>query len=143
MSSKLVLVLNCGSSSLKFAVIDATSGDEKLSGIAQNVYTSMTPESSGNWMDKGRRIWGAGAAHQEAHDFIVQTILPNKPELVAELGAIGHRVVHGGEKFTQSVVIDEDVDIKVLKIAALAPLHRGSGTFGWDQRCGACIPVIT
>ena len=51
MSSKLVLVLNCGSSSLKFAVIDATSGDENSQALP-NVYTSMTPESSGNWMEQ-------------------------------------------------------------------------------------------
>ncbi|MGQ7191984.1 hypothetical protein ACUODJ_62660, partial [Escherichia sp. HC-CC] len=43
---------------------------------------------------------GAGAAHSEALNFIVNTILAQKPELSAQLTAIGHRIVHGGEKYT-------------------------------------------
>jgi Acetate kinase len=130
MSSKLVLVLNCGSSSLKFAVIDATSGDEKLSGIAECLHLD---DARIKWkLDgaKGSADLGVGAAHQEALDFIVQTILPNKPELAAELIAIGHRVVHGGEKFTQSVVIDDAVVKGIEDCSTLAPLHNPAHLVG-------------
>lgn len=130
MSSKLVLVLNCGSSSLKFAVIDATTGDEKLSGIAECLHLD---DARIKWkLDgaKGSADLGVGAAHQEALDFIVQTILPNKPELAAELIAIGHRVVHGGEKFTQSVVIDDAVVKGIEDCSTLAPLHNPAHLVG-------------
>ena len=97
MSSKLVLVLNCGSSSLKFAIIDALNGDEYLSGLAECFHL---PEARIKWKMDGSKqeaALGAGAAHSEALNFIVNTILAQKPELSAQLTAIGHRIVHGGE----------------------------------------------
>lgn len=121
MSSKLVLVLNCGSSSLKFAIIDAVNGEEYLSGLAECFHL---PEARIKWKMDGNKqeaALGAGAAHSEALNFIVNTILAQKPELSAQLTAIGHRIVHGGEKYTSSVVIDESV-IQGIKDAA--SLHR-------------------
>ena len=109
MSSKLVLVLNCGSSSLKFAIIDAVNGEEYLSGLAECFHL---PEARIKWKMDGNKqeaALGAGAAHSEALNFIVNTILAQKPELSAQLTAIGHRIVHGGEKYTSSVVIDDSV----------------------------------
>ena len=79
MSSKLVLVLNCGSSSLKFAVIDAIDGDEKLSGLAECLHLD---DARIKWKldgNKGCAELGKGAAHEEALNFIVHQILPNKP----------------------------------------------------------------
>ena len=88
MSSKLVLVLNCGSSSLKFAIIDALNGDEYLSGLAECFHL---PEARIKWKMDGSKqeaALGAGAAHSEALNFIVNTILAQKPELSAQLTAI-------------------------------------------------------
>ena len=58
---------------------------------------------------KHEAVLGAGAAHSEALNFIVNTILAEKPELSQQIAAIGHRIVHGGEKFTKSVVITDEV----------------------------------
>ena len=130
MSSKLVLVLNCGSSSLKFAIIDATNGEEHLSGLAECFHL---PEARIKWkLDGGKQeaALGAGAAHSEALNFIVNTILAQKPELSAQLTAIGHRIVHGGEKFTQSVVIDDDVVKGIEDCSTLAPLHNPAHLVG-------------
>ena len=130
MSSKLVLVLNCGSSSLKFAVIDATSGDEKLSGLAECLHLD---DARIKWKlngEKGSADLGTGAAHQEALDFIVHTILAKQPELAESLVAIGHRVVHGGEQFTQSVVITDEVIKGIEECATLAPLHNPAHLVG-------------
>lgn len=130
MSSKLVLVLNCGSSSLKFAVIDAASGDEKLSGLAECLHLD---DARIKWKlngEKGSADLGTGAAHQEALDFIVHTILAQQPDLAESLVAIGHRVVHGGEKFTQSVVITDDVIKGIEECATLAPLHNPAHLVG-------------
>lgn len=130
MSSKLVLVLNCGSSSLKFAIIDAVNGDEYLSGLAECFHL---PEARIKWKMDGSKqeaALGAGAAHSEALNFIVNTILAQKPELSAQLTAIGHRIVHGGEKYTSSVVIDESVIQGIKDSASFAPLHNPAHLIG-------------
>lgn len=128
--SKLVLVLNCGSSSLKFAVIDATSGDEYLSGLAEcfNLEDARIKwKLDGN---KGEAALGAGAAHTEALDYIVNTILASKPELAEQLVAIGHRIVHGGEKYTKSMLATDEVIAGIEECAALAPLHNPAHLIG-------------
>ncbi len=71
MSSKLVLVLNCGSSSLKFAIIDATNGEEHISGLAECFHL---PEARIKWkVDGGKQeaALGAGAAHSEALNLLL------------------------------------------------------------------------
>jgi acetate kinase len=127
--SKLVLVLNCGSSSLKFAIVDAVNGDEHLTGLAECLHL---PEARIKWKLDGKHEaqLGEGAAHDEALQFIVETILASKPELAEQLKAIGHRVVHGGEKFTQSVLIDDDVVQGIEDCATLAPLHNPAAITG-------------
>ncbi len=127
--SKLVLVLNCGSSSLKFAVVDAQSGEQHLSGLAECL---PLPEARIKWKLDGKHEaqLGEGAAHDEALSFIVETILASKPELAAQLKAIGHRVVHGGEQFTQSALIDDAVLKGIEDCAALAPLHNPAHIIG-------------
>ncbi|MBD1557989.1 acetate kinase [Vibrio sp. S9_S30] len=127
--SKLVLVLNCGSSSLKFAIVDAANGDEHLTGLAECLHL---PEARIKWKLDGKHEaqLGNGAAHDEALSFIVETILASKPELADQLQAIGHRVVHGGEQFTQSALIDETVLKGIEDCAALAPLHNPAAIIG-------------
>lgn len=130
MSNKLVLVLNCGSSSLKFAVINAIDGNEKLSGLAECLHLE---DARIKWKwdgNKGSADLGKGAAHKEALSYIVNTLLPQQPELVAELVAIGHRVVHGGEKFTQSVIINDEVLAGIKECISLAPLHNPAHVVG-------------
>ncbi len=133
MSSKLVLVLNCGSSSLKFAIIDPANGDEYLSGLAECFHL---PEARIKWKLEGAKqeaALGAGAAHSEALNFMVKTILAQKPELSAQIVAIGHRIVHGGEKLTQSVVIDESVIQGIKDASSFAPLHNPAHLIGIDE----------
>lgn len=130
MSSKLVLVLNCGSSSLKFAIIDAASGEEFLSGLAECFHL---PEARIKWKIDGAKHQadlGAGAAHREALNFIVSTILAQKPALSAQLTAIGHRIVHGGEKFTTSAIINDDVLQGIKDSVPFAPLHNPAHLIG-------------
>ena len=133
MSSKLVLVLNCGSSSLKFAIIDAVNGEEHISGLAECFHL---PEARIKWkMDGGKEeaALGAGAAHSEALKFIVNNILSQKPELSAELVAIGHRIVHGGEKLTKSMLINDAVIEGIKESIPFAPLHNPAHLIGIDE----------
>ncbi|OIN10431.1 acetate kinase [Oceanisphaera psychrotolerans] len=144
MTSKLVLVLNCGSSSLKFAILNAESGEEKLSGLAECFYL---PDARIKWKldgHKGSAELGAGAAHQQALDFIEQQLLAPHPELVNNLVAIGHRVVHGGEQFTQSVLIDDAVIKGIEDCASLAPLHNPAHLIGIAsaRRSFATLPQV-
>jgi len=130
MSSKLVLVLNCGSSSLKFAIIDAVNGEEHISGLAECFHL---PEARIKWKLDGAKhesALGAGAAHSEALTYIVNTILAEKPELSAQLVAIGHRIVHGGDKFTKSALINADVLQGIKDSIPFAPLHNPAHLIG-------------
>lgn len=130
MSSNLVLVLNCGSSSLKFAIIDPTNGDEYISGLAE---CFNLPDARIKWKLDGKKAeasLGAGAAHSQALQFIVNDIFSTKPELLANITAIGHRIVHGGEKYNQSVVIDSTVLKGIEEAAAFAPLHNPAHLIG-------------
>lgn len=131
--SKLVLVLNCGSSSLKFAIINAVNGEEHLSGLAE---CFNLPEARIKWKMDGAKheaALGAGAAHSEALNFIVNTILAQKPELSASLTAIGHRIVHGGEKFTHSAVINDEVLQGIKDAIPFAPLHNPAHLIGIEE----------
>ncbi|NGN98775.1 acetate kinase [Grimontia kaedaensis] len=138
--SKLVLVLNCGSSSLKFAIIDAQSGDEHLSGLAECLHL---PEARIKWKLDGKHEaqLGEGAAHKEALSFIVETILASKPELAENLGAIGHRVVHGGEQFTKSALICDSVLKGIEDAASFAPLHNPAHLVGIEA-AKAAFPTL-
>ncbi len=130
MSNKLVLVLNCGSSSLKFALLDANSGDEHISGLAE---CFNLEDARIKWKLDGQKqetSLGAFSAHREAIEFLVSKILSQTPALLENLVAVGHRVVHGGEKFTKSVLIDEKVIEGIQDCAALAPLHNPANLIG-------------
>ena len=129
-SSNNALVLNCGSSSLKFAIINPENGDEFLSGLAECFHL---PDARIKWKldgEKKEASLGAGAAHSEAIRFIVNSIFPQKPELLDSIKSIGHRIVHGGEKYTQSVVIDDSVLKGIEEAAAFAPLHNPAHLIG-------------
>ena len=124
MPNKLVLVLNCGSSSLKFAIIDTRDGTECLSGLAECFHL---PEARITWKIAGTKQHArliAGTAHREALHFIINTILAQKPDLASQLIAIGHRIVHGGEQFTQSAIINDDVLQGIKNAIPFAPLHN-------------------
>ncbi|PLK58570.1 acetate kinase [Candidatus Palibaumannia cicadellinicola] len=130
MSSKLVLVLNCGSSSLKFAIIDAVNGEKHLSGLAEYFYLS---KAQIKWNINGITQYAAlstNSAHSEALNFIIKNILTQKPEISAQLTAIGHRIVHGRNHFTQSVIINDEVIKEIEYSIPFAPLHNPAHLIG-------------
>jgi len=130
MSNNLVLVLNCGSSSLKFAILDPATGAEYLSGLAE---CFSLPEARIKWKYAGAKqesSLGAGAAHSEALGFIVNRILVDAPELSEKIRAIGHRIVHGGEHLTQSVVITDKIITAIEQATCFAPLHNPAHLIG-------------
>lgn len=117
---KEVIVLNCGSSSVKFAIIDAQNGEAGLSGIAESLGNKNARLSYTLEGHKEKVALSENASHSEALNAI-QTIISRtgvKPI------AIGHRVVHGGEKFTQAALVDDSVLKAIEDYASMAPLHN-------------------
>ena len=127
-----VLVLNCGSSSLKFAVMNPHNGDVAMSGIGESLGQE---EPVVSWKIHGERrsqTLPEGIGHTEVIRFLVESILSGQPELRDHLIAVGHRVVHGGEKFSHSVLIDDAVIHAIQECVALAPLHNPAHLAGID-----------
>lgn len=127
MSKNLVLILNCGSSSLKFAILNPATGEEILSGLAEAFFL---PDARIKWKlngEKGNADLGAGSAHNQALDFIVNKILPQ--DLKSQIGAIGHRVVHGG-RLTKSALVDDAVIQEIDDSIKFAPLHNPAAITG-------------
>ena len=124
-----ILVLNCGSSSVKFAVVDPTDGSRPLEGIAERI--GGTEPGRIKWHGaegEGERPLGAGG-HEVALRAITD-LVEARPALHAALAGVGHRVVHGGERFTASVRIDAQVVQAVTDVAHLAPLHNPANLQG-------------
>ncbi|WP_105104165.1 acetate kinase [Microbulbifer pacificus] len=129
-NSSRVLVLNCGSSSLKFAVIDPLSGTLELTGIGEALEQN---EPTVSWKIGGEKKTSplpANSGHREVIHFLVNNILRECPNLRDHLVAIGHRVVHGGEKFSHSVLVDDAVIHTIRECVALAPLHNPAALQG-------------
>ena len=127
-SSPSVLVLNCGSSSFKFALLDSQTGDEQLSGLAERLgdkEASITIKRNGN---KNRLPLNKNNEHLGAINVLVENL--KELNLAESVVAIGHRVVHGGETFTSSVLIDNDTISSIEAVSSLAPLHNPANITG-------------
>lgn len=126
----LILIINSGSSSIKFAIMEPKSGETYLSGLAEALGLE---EAKIKWKLDGQKdeaSLGAGADHAAALKYLVENILSKKPELLEALVGIGHRVVHGGESLTESVVINDSVIEEIRKAADFAPLHNPAALLG-------------
>jgi acetate kinase len=115
-----VLVLNAGSSSLKFAVIDPRSVDRPLTGIAERLGTAQASIEADLGGDI--RLDLDGDDHAAAVHAIVAAVNQLRGE--SRPRAVGHRVVHGGVAFDESVVIDDEVRGAIEETTSLAPLHN-------------------
>ncbi len=117
-----ILVINCGSSSLKFAVLSNSGKNTLVEGIADRL---GSPESSVTFKHEGNKneISLADGSHNNAVTEIKKW-LDKHPKIESSIVGIGHRVVHGGETFTESVLIDQNVIDGIRECAQFAPLHN-------------------
>ncbi|WP_257253474.1 MULTISPECIES: acetate kinase [unclassified Endozoicomonas] len=127
MSKDSILVINCGSSSLKFAVINPTTEEEKINGIAERLDSS---EAVLRWKING--VKGSQALGLAAHEAALEALigLLREEGLIEGISAIGHRVVHGGEKFSQSCLVTDEVLQAIEDGIKLAPLHSPANLAG-------------
>ncbi|MEQ6290395.1 acetate kinase [Vogesella sp. GCM10023246] len=121
------LVINCGSSSLKFALINPAGQLTTLTGLAEKL---GLPDACISFKQDGRKVMLSLA--QGNHSGAMRAILSylNERELTSSVTAIGHRVVHGGETFKHSTLIDAGVIAAIEDCARLAPLHNPAHLLG-------------
>ena len=129
MSNSFVLVINSGSSSLKFALIDSNTGDAVLNGLGE---CFGLPEAAVSWKYEGQKSEEAITAEGDHHELAINRIvtLIDSLGLTSQIVAVGHRIVHGGEKFTSTVRIDDAVLNEIRNLSDLAPLHNPAGAKG-------------
>ncbi|MDR9827052.1 acetate/propionate family kinase [Vibrio sp. FNV 38] len=129
MSKSFVLVINSGSSSLKFAVIDAATGEDVLTGLGECFGLS---DSRMSWKFNGEKTEIAIEGDDSHHKIAIGKLVGLTEQLgfSADIVAVGHRIVHGGEKFTKTVRITEEVTAEIEALSDLAPLHNPAGAIG-------------
>ena len=135
-----ILVLNCGSSSLKYQLINMETEEVLASGKYERIGEDeafITHKVNGQKIE----IKHPAKTHEEAVDFTLKQLINPEYKVIDsldEISAIGHRLVHGGEKINKSVIITDEV-VEVLKECIdLAPLHNPAGIIGIE----ACKKVM-
>ena len=136
-----VLVINCGSSSLKFQLINSESEKVLAKGLCERIGIDgrLTYQPEGG--DKAVSDL-AMPTHTEAIQFVIDALTDAETGVVkslSEIGAVGHRVVHGGEKFASSVVITDEVKATIEECNDLAPLHNPANLIGINA-CEKLMP---
>ena len=136
-----VLVINCGSSSLKFQLINSESEEVLAKGLCERIGIdgSLTYQPAGGEKVKSDK---AMPTHTEAIQFVIDALTDPETGVVKsldEIGAVGHRVVHGGEKFASSVVITDEVKKAIEECNDLAPLHNPANLIGINA-CQELMP---
>lgn len=130
---KTALVINCGSSSVKFAILNPEDGYIFLNGIAEAL---GLPEARISWKfnggEKTETILGAGADHKKALEFLVKNVLEKDQSLLDSIVACGHRIVQGGDIYSQPTLINDEVEENIKKVIPFAPLHNPAHLLGID-----------
>jgi acetate kinase len=151
-----VLVLNCGSSTVKFQIIEtdqdkiAADADRRLaSGIIERIGTQALITFQATGKAKFRHAEGV-RDHRQAIDMVLRWVISNDSQIehissLSDIHAVGHRVVHGGERFRRSVRIDDEVLEGIEDCIDLAPLHNPAnlkGIRGTHDILGPGVPQV-
>ena len=138
-----VLVINCGSSSLKYQLINSDTEDVLAKGLCERIGIDgrLVYQKAGS--DK-EITEAAMPTHKEAIQLVLEALTNEKTGAIkslAEVNAIGHRVVHGGEKFASSAVITDEMIKAVEECNDLAPLHNPANLIG-IRVCAELMPGV-
>ena len=141
-----ILVLNCGSSSLKFQLINMDNNERMAKGNFERI-GGMKTTLHLNINGKKEDLLHIARDYDEAIEFVLEVLQKTEYGLIKsldEIGAVGHRIVHGGEMFSSSVVINDEVVSEIEKCIALAPLHNPAGVAGIKaaQKVLPNIPMV-
>ena len=138
-----VLVINCGSSSLKYQLIDSETEVALAVGLCERIGIDGRLNHTPNG---GEKVVTEQAMpdHEVAIRMVLDALTNENYGVIKnldEIDAIGHRLVHGGEKFTKSVIIDDEVIAGVEECSPLAPLHNPANLIG-VRACQAIMPGV-
>ena len=138
MASRNILVINCGSSSIKFALVNEDSEQFLIQGLAERLGSS---DAVLNWQigDEKHVAQLQGADHKEAFARLLPLV---QKASHGKLNGIGHRVVHGGAHFTQASALNREVIDVIRRAGVLAPLHNPAGLIGIEAAM-ALYPDLT
>lgn len=135
-----ILVVNAGSSSLKFQLIDVEAHEVLAKGLCEKI-----------GLDEGIFTYGIDEKvtsnpvmkdHSEALSLVLDSLVNGKGAPIKsldEIGAVGHRIVHGGKYYGKSAIIDDELKARVEELKSLAPLHNGAGLIGIEA-CEKLMP---
>ena len=139
-----ILVLNCGSSSLKFQVIDAETEKRLAKGLCERIGIAGSRVIYTKTGEDKKKMEVSMPNHKEAILQMLKVLQDEKTGVISELseiGAVGHRIVHGGEKFSKATLITSEVKATIRECSALAPLHNPANLIGVEA-CQALMPDI-
>ncbi len=142
-SPEKILVINCGSSSLKFHYYDTEDGSNNINGIVERIGLNDSAFTAKTKNRSVRKTLGH-SGYKEAFQAMVDLLTDKRDGVIEdlnELSAIGHRVVHGGDKYNHPVIIDEDVLRDIDRFARLAPLHNPANLLA-IQECKKLMPDV-
>ena len=137
-----ILVVNCGSSTLKFQLIDSETEEAIASGLCERIGLdgSITYKAHGEKYEEEIALPDHGVAIKRVLDMLLDEKLGVLKSL-SEINAVGHRLVHGGEKFSSSVVITEEIIKEIESCNDLAPLHNPANLLG-VRACQKVMPGV-
>ncbi len=138
-----ILVVNCGSSSLKYQLIDSETEQVLAKGLCERIGIDgrLTYQPAGGEKEITE---AAMPTHNEAIQMVLDALVNDKTGVIKsldEINAVGHRIVHGGEKFTSSVIIDDEVMAAIEECNDLAPLHNPANLIG-VRTCQKLMPGV-
>ena len=138
-----VLVINAGSSSLKYQLINVETQKLLAKGLCDRVGSDLATHKHG--LDQNEIVIDAKMAnHDDAMALVLEALVsgPNKAiDSLSEIDAVGHRIVQGGKYFSHSVIIDDDVIAKIDELSELGPLHNPAALMG-IRACQKQMPGV-
>lgn len=137
-----ILIINCGSSSLKYKLIDMANEKDIIEGIVERIGLDQSRLVQKNELREKYILEKEIKDHKEAIDIVLNTLVDSKVGVIKsidEITAVGHRVVHGGERYSSSIIINEEVIKYLEECSKLAPLHNPANIIG-IRACQSLMP---
>ena len=143
-----ILVINCGSSSLKYQLYDMDGEKVLAKGICESIATDMSHTKGSTFDGRSFDAYVDIPDHKVAFNIVKDALVSGDCKVIdslSEIGAIGHRVVQGGDRFTESVLVDDGVLKAIDELSVLAPLHNPAHVIGIEccnEVFGASVPQV-
>lgn len=137
-----ILVINCGSSSLKYQLINSDTEDVLAKGLVERIGIDGSQLTHTPFGKDKVTIKEDIPDHNKAVKLVIDALLDANHGVIAsldEIDAVGHRVVHGGEKFDKAVIVNDEVMKDIEELSSLAPLHNPANLIGIES-CKANMP---